>query len=175
MRGNQMWYDDITATYTDERYRLGTLRDQPIDEVVAGVPSPAAEGDRTWVFVFNDEAATAFAQGTALERDTADYNDWDAIVNATDLTLAAQIPGCSQAAITAGRYGWVGRRGSFEGISDGSINAGEAVLTSATNGRWRGIAAGSLTAAHLARVVGVAQDTQTTNGSLATIIFDLPV
>lgn len=175
MRGNQMWYDDITATYTDERYRLGTLRDQPIDEVVAGVPSPAAEGDRTWVFVFNDEAATAFAQGTALERDTADYNDWDAIVNATDLTLAVQVIGASQAAVTAGRYGWAGRRGSFEGISDASVSAGEAVLTSATNGQWRGIAAGSLTAAHLARVVGVAQDTQGTGGSLGTVIFELPV
>ena len=175
MRGNQMWYDDITATYTDERYRLGTLRDQPIDEVIGAVPSPAAEGDRTWIFVFNDEAATAFAQGTALERDTADYNDWDAIINATDLTLAVQVIGASQAAITAGRYGWIGRRGFFEAISDGSVTAGEAILTSATNGQWRGIAAGGLTAAHISRVVGIAQDTQAVAGSLGTVGFELSV
>ena len=174
MRGNQMWYDDITATYTDERYRLGTLRDQPIDEVIGAVPSPAAEGDRTWVFVFNDEAATAFAQGTALERDTGDYNDWDAIVNATDLTLAAQVIGASQAAMTAGRFGWVGRRGTFEAIGDSTPTAGEAVLTSATNGQFRGIAVGSLTAAHISRVLGVFQDTQAVAGSLATALFELP-
>lgn len=174
MRGNQMWADEVTATYTDERYRLGTLRDQPIDEVIAGVPSPAAEGDRTWVFVFNDEAATAFAQGTALERDTADYNDWDAIVATTNLTPAARVPGVAAGAFTAGRYGWIGRRGTFEAIGDGTIDAGDHVLTSATDGRWRGIAPGALTAVHIACVVGTGQDTSAVNPALVTVQFELP-
>ena len=52
--------DALSTTYTSEVYPVGTRYVQKADEVNAA--SSSHYGDREWIFVYNDEASTAFAE-----------------------------------------------------------------------------------------------------------------
>lgn len=180
--GNQAWGDDIVPQnstadgayndgYPDERWRLGTRREQLAAEVVQPLPAaPTAgvtyassmgataaaaaanftpEGDRTWVFVFNDEAATDFVVGDCIRRDTADFNDWDGILttgaHGRDLIL-----GLAQSTIDFGRFGWIGRNGTFlaQDAGAGALAAG-ALVASAAGGTLAASGAPDNTVGHV--------------------------
>ena len=68
------------------------------------------KGAQVWVYVFNDEASTAFAAGDVIVRD-ASTQTYDGILN-TDVTAAVRVLGIAQHAIAAGSYGFILRKGS---------------------------------------------------------------
>lgn len=172
--GNQAWGDRVdepTNGYTDQRHRVGTRRQQLPSEVITPYPAFAGtavvamangaadytpEGDRTWVFVFNDEAATAFAAGHSVQRDTADYADWDGILTTTAITHDLFL-GIAQHGITAGRWGFIGRCGTFLARSDaGGSGAGTAMAAGAAAGSGRTSASGADEDANIGHVGGFA-------------------
>lgn len=90
----------ITDVDTSAVYPLGDLR----------LEYDATYGWRTWRYVFNDEAATAFAQGTIVARDTTTVAPGDGIVAPVD-SATARLLGVAQHAIAAGSYGWILKEG----------------------------------------------------------------
>lgn len=104
---------------------------QPIGSVQEFVSSGLWQ---TWVYVFNDEAATAFAQGTVVAHDASTAALGNAIVAPADCPTIRVI-GVAQHAIAAGSYGWVLARGVGEVLADGSASANTALDVSGTAGQ----------------------------------------
>ena len=73
-------------------------------------------GEQVWVYVFNDEAATAFSQGTVVARDagTVTYDAIIAPLNAPTI----RVIGVAQHTIAAGSYGFVLKKGIGEVTAD---------------------------------------------------------
>jgi hypothetical protein len=122
---------------TSPRYPLGFTLIQPALPT-NGSTYPDA-GEREWIYVFNDEAATAFAQGTVVARDAGSIY-YDGIV-APLSCHSARVIGVAQHAIAAGSYGFILRRGLGEVIADtGGLSAdtglicGNAVAGTADDG-----------------------------------------
>ena len=94
--------------------------------------SPASgdgEGEKVWVYVFNDEASTAYAAGNIIYRDpSAATNDWYGGLIAPVTVHQAKVMciGVAQHAIAAGSYGFILK----EGV--GTILAGSGGLTADT-------------------------------------------
>tara|TARA_R100000234_G_scaffold33983_1_gene20043 strand:- start:14711 stop:15241 length:531 start_codon:yes stop_codon:yes gene_type:complete len=156
----------FAAVYDNEVYPLGTLRTQPADEVVAS--NSTHSGDRTWVFVFNDEASTAFAQGDLISIDTGDYAAFNGIVSAAAATSAGLILGVAGGAIAAGKYGWIIKSGICEAKGDGSVNQGE-LIVSHTSGQVDTMGSGEEAA-----IIGVALEDDGSAGALFTVKVDIP-
>ena len=135
------------------------------------------KGLRTWVYVFNDEASTAFAQGTVVIRDAATETS-DGIV-ATTSAPANRVLGVAQHAIPAGSYGFILRRGVGEVLAGTeTIDANEGVYVSATDagtgmeaGAAVTAAASAITEAHLAGPFATALD-NAAKDALATCVID---
>ena len=103
----------ITDVDTTAVYPLGDLR----------LEYDASYGWRTWRYVFNDEAATAFAQGDIIARDTTTVALGDGILAPTS-SATARLLGVAQHAIAAGSYGWILKEGIGEVLADtGGITA----------------------------------------------------
>lgn len=110
---------EVTTVDTSAAYKLGELR-QEYD---------ATYGWRTWRYVFNDEAATAFAAGNLIARDTTTVAVGDGIV-APVSTAVARLLGVAQHAIAAGSYGWILKTGIGEVLADtGGITADNALIS----------------------------------------------
>jgi hypothetical protein len=118
------WWE---STYTTEQYPLGTLRTQEADEVNSA--NSTHYGDRTWVFVYNDEASTAWTEGDLISIDTGDYAPYHGIVSAAAATVAGALLGVAGGGVTAGYYGWVIKSGVCECKGDGSVGQGEAIVS----------------------------------------------
>lgn len=107
---------DVDATAV---YPLGDLR----------LEYDATYGWRTWRYVFNDEAATAFAAGNLIARDATTVANGDGIV-APVSTAAARLLGVAQHAIAAGSYGWILKNGiGLVKADTGGITADNALIS----------------------------------------------
>ena len=122
----QAFADEITKTFTDERYPLGAIRFQNASDNKAGNASHI--GPKYWVFVYNDEASTAFAEGDSISIDVSDYAPYHGVVSA-DTYPAGLILGIAGHAIPAGSYGWIVKQGITECKGDGSIAQGAAIVS----------------------------------------------
>ena len=121
------------------------------------------KGVQVWVYVYNDEASTAFAEGTLVQRDLLTQT-YDGIVT-TGAISPQRIMGVAQHAIAAGSYGFILKKGIGNILCDGNVtaniaqcpdgNAGQSTDVAAVTGAAFGVAlatdagAASLVAAYL--------------------------
>ena len=109
---------EITQVNTTQQAPLGF-------EVV--VPD-GDNGEQTWVYVFNDEASTAFAAGDLIQLDT-DYVPYHGIVSAGAALVRFRVLGAAQHAIAAGSYGFILKKGKGLAKGDGSVAQGESIVS----------------------------------------------
>ena len=119
---------DLGTDASPQRFPLGYEVTLPATKSGAnGVTNNA--GPQTWVYVFNDEASTAFAAGNIIYRDpSATTNDWYGGLIAPVTVHQAKVMtlGVAQHTIAAGSYGFILKRGV------GTILAGSGGLTADT-------------------------------------------
>lgn len=125
----------ITQVDTEAKHELGQF------QVVPATPigSRAKKGNQVWVYVFNDEAATAFAEGDIVIRDPSatTENEFGVIqAPATNAAAGYSVVGVAQHAIAAGSYGWVLCKGV------GNLRAGTGNVTADTSVVSGGTSAG---------------------------------
>lgn len=144
----QHFADAVTVTYGDERYDLGTVRYLSAQEMAEFVETPSGPGIA--IFVFNDEAALEFTEGSVVVRDTTTVGAYDgilhpgnAVVPATRILGVAQGGGVTPAGVanpysptfTFGRFGWILKQGVGEVEVGGTdITADTAIVTEDANG-----------------------------------------
>jgi len=157
--------DWVSAQYDDEVYPLGTRRVQLADEVNAA--NSTHYGDRTWVFVYNDEASADFAEGDCIQLDT-DYAPFHGIKSAASGLTKGRVLGIAGGALAAGKYGWIVQNGICEVNTDGSVGAGE-LLTSHTSGQ-----VSEMGSAEEASVFGTAFEGDSGSAAKITAIIYLP-
>jgi len=117
-----------TTVTTDQQCPLGFVLTVPDGD----------NGFQEWVYVFNDEASTAFAQGTVCARDAATVT-YDAVLSPVSAPTM-RVLGVAQHDIPAGSYGFILRKGVGEVTADTggitantAIKAGNAVTGTADN------------------------------------------
>mgnify|MGYP004452866941 CR=1 FL=1 len=142
----------VTDVDTEAKLPLGFEYHEPAD-------TTNGYGERVWVYVFNDEASSAYAVGNIIYRDpsatTEDF--WGGLI--TPVTVhqpKLMVLGVAQHAIAAGSYGFVLKRGV------GTILAGAAALTLDTP-----FTSGGATTAGTA--IDYADDAATLSSNLAVI------
>tara|TARA_R110002110_G_scaffold18524_3_gene77744 strand:+ start:12797 stop:13315 length:519 start_codon:yes stop_codon:yes gene_type:complete len=124
----QVKTDAVSDTYTSEVYPVGTRYVQPADEVNAA--NSTHYGDREWIFVYNDEAATAFAEGDVIMLDNGDYAPYHGLLSTATLHKF-RVLGVAGHAIAAGSYGWIVAKGVCEVSCDGGVAQGDRLVSSA--------------------------------------------
>jgi len=100
----------VTDVDTEAKAPLGHILELPAQSV----GSRAGQGPQKWVYVFNDEASTAFAVGDVVIRDpSATTEKMFGAVQAPSSTPAPAVSvlGVVQHAIPAGSYGFVLAKG----------------------------------------------------------------
>lgn len=157
--------DEISATFTDERYSLGAIRFQGADDNKNA--NATHIGPKYWVFVFNDDVS-AFAQGTLVSIDTNDYAPYHGLISAAAATVAGAMLGVAGHAIPAGSYGWIVKQGVTECMGDGDVVQGEAIVSHAS-GRVDTMATDEEEA-----VIGVALENDGSAGELFTCKVFIP-
>jgi hypothetical protein len=125
----QVKTEALSDTYTSEVYPVGTRYVQPADEVNAA--NSTHYGDREWVFVYNDEASTAFAEGNVIMLDNSDYAPYHGLLSTATLHVY-RILGVAGHAIAAGSYGWIIAKGVGEVQCDGSVAQGDRLVAHAS-------------------------------------------
>jgi len=130
---------ELTVVDTTQKHPLGMTVELP--PTWSGGHARTGQGRQVWVYVFNDEAATAFAIGTIVARDTA-TTTYDGILAPTS-TPTARLLGVAQHVIAFGSYGWILKEGIGEVLADtGGITADTAlVVGNAVAGRADNVAA----------------------------------
>lgn len=137
---------DPFVAHTTQKFPLGHVLIEPASRSPntlngVGTALPANSGERKWVYVFNDEASTAFAQGEVVIRDpsAATHDAYGAIQAASGTVYSRlQTIGVAQFAIAAGSYGFV----LADGV--GEIAHGTADITADTELTTGGSAAGTV-------------------------------
>tara|TARA_R110000824_G_scaffold22511_13_gene82342 strand:+ start:5393 stop:5860 length:468 start_codon:yes stop_codon:yes gene_type:complete len=99
----------------------------------------ANQGVQVWLYVFNDEAATAFAVGTLVQRDLLTATA-DAIVT-TGAISCQRVLGVAQHVIAGQSYGFVLRKGIGSVLCDGNVTANVAICPDANAGQATDVAA----------------------------------
>ncbi|MAH50552.1 hypothetical protein CMI37_32320 [Candidatus Pacearchaeota archaeon] len=85
------------------------------------------QGEKVWVYVYNDEASAAFAQGTVVMRDAA-TTTYDGVKSTAGVVPAYRILGVAQHAIAAGSYGFIQKKGIAEVLAGtGTIDVNESI------------------------------------------------
>lgn len=109
-----------TLVSTTQQFPLGGLLEEATNE--------DAYGSRTWIYVYNDDAA-AFVAGDIVSRDlaTPEYHCIIVPVSTAPMTVV----GVAQHGIAAGSYGFVLRKGIGAILSDGTTTADTAQVVSA--------------------------------------------
>jgi anaerobic selenocysteine-containing dehydrogenase len=131
-------------------------------------------GERHWVYVVNDEAATAFAQGDVICRDpsAATYNEYGGLIAPiTTAEPAHNILGVANHAIAAGSYGFIICKG-FATVKCGTGNiTADAEITSGgtTAGKAKTMGAGD---EHC--VFGVSLEGETTDDTTFDAYINCP-
>lgn len=113
----------VTKTSTTQQFPLGLVQSV----------SNGDKGMQEWIYVYNDEASTAFAQGTVCIRD-AGTETCDVIVS-TGAVSPERVVGVAQHAIAAGSYGFILRTGIGEVLCNGSVSADTVIKPSSTAGQ----------------------------------------
>jgi hypothetical protein len=121
--------DALSTTYTSEVYPVGTRYVQSADEVNAA--NSTHYGDREWIFVYNDEASTAFAEGNVIMLDNSDYKSFHGLLSTATLHVY-RILGVAGHAIAAGSYGWIIAKGAGEVQCDGGVAQGDRLVAHAS-------------------------------------------
>ena len=121
--------DALNTTYTYEQYALGSRYVQPADENVAA--NSTHYGEKTWVFVYNDEASTAWAEGDVIMLDNSDYAPYNGLLSTATLHVH-RILGVAGHAIAAGSYGWIVVKGVCEVKCDGGVVQGDRLVAHAS-------------------------------------------
>lgn len=100
-----MGYHNITTALD----LVSTTQQAPLGKIFQRPDPVANAGLEEWVYVKNGEASTAFAAGTVLghKDGTATYE----VVRAPANCNPSRVVAVAQAAIAAGSYGWVQRKG----------------------------------------------------------------
>jgi hypothetical protein len=115
----------VTDVSTTQQLPLGFEYTEPAD-------ATNNYGDRTWVYVFNDDGSTAFAAGHIIMRD-AGTTTYDGVpTTAGTLISTLRLLGVAQHAIAGGSYGFILKRGMGEVMAgDGAVIGANTALTSA--------------------------------------------
>ena len=114
----------VTDVDTTAQLPLGFLYREPA--------SSDNEGEKVWIYVFNDEASTAFAAGNVIARDAA-TTTYDGILAAAS-SPGSRVIGVAQHAIAAGSYGFIQRQGIAEvKAGTGTIDANEGIVVDTTD------------------------------------------
>jgi hypothetical protein len=148
----------FSRVYDDEQYALGTIRVQSADDVTAA--DATHFGDRTWIFVFNDETSTAYAAGNVIVRDasTTPAGPFDGVIN-TDDAAAVGTLGVAQHAIAAGKYGWIVKEGVCEVMAgDTGTDFKGATLATAASGDAQSAGVDVMAAGEEHQVIGYGLD-----------------
>lgn len=139
----------ITDVDTEAKYYLGL-------EYECQNRTDPTYGMQVWIYVYNDEASTAFAAGNVIARDASTATA-DGVLAAAS-TPSSAVLGVAQHAIAAGSYGWILRKGVGEVLAGtGTIDANEPIFVDTTD-------AGT---AMEATTVSEAQDTTSTVHGIA--------
>lgn len=132
MRHQIAYASPITQVDTSRVYALGDTREEY---------NSTYDQWQTWTYVFNDEEATAFAQGTPVAFDAAKTSGGKGIIAPANC-VSVRLIGVAQHAIAAGSYGWILSRGVGEVTADGSASVDTALDISGTAGRATTVSAG---------------------------------
>lgn len=161
-----------SATYSSESYPLGTRRVQQADEVTAA--NSTHYGDREWIFVFNDEASTALAEGDVLFLDS-DYAPYHAILSTTTLHVH-RVLGVAGGAIAAGEYGWIVAKGVCEVGAVSSVAQGDRLVSAADANATTLTLNADATTDNLECVFGMALEANSgSTGDKITAVISMPV
>ncbi len=132
------------------------------------------KGAQVWVYVFNDEASTAFAAGDVIVRD-ASTQTYDGILN-TDVTAAVRVLGIAQHAIAAGSYGFILRKGiGVARCADNGNDQDDDPLVAGASGDTTSSGVDVMAAGeeHCVIALGLA-DAGTTAGATFTVYVNVP-
>ena len=97
---------DVTDVDTSAKLPLGFVYREPA--------SGDAQGEKHWVYVFNDEASTAFAVGHIIYRDPSEtsFDYYGGLITPISVHQPkVMVLGVAQHAIAAGSYGFILKRG----------------------------------------------------------------
>ena len=170
--GNRAKTDPITTTYTKKVYPLGTTFVQSPDE--NNKANSTHYGEKTWVFVYNDEASTAFAEGDVLFLDS-DYAPYNAILATTTLHVH-RVLGVAGHAIAAGSYGWVVVKGVCEVGAVSTVAQGDRLVSAASANATTLTLNADATTDNLECVFGMALEANGgSTGDLITAVIAMPV
>ena len=153
---NQAFTEELTDTYTYEAYPLGTLRYESAGEV--NRKDATHLGERTWVFVHNDEGGSLVVgdiieMGNDAGNGTSGFSPYRAVQSNTAAAIQYRILGVAAHTIADGAYGWIVAQGMCEVKgSSATITAGEAIVSN-TAGQAKDLAGGEE-----ASVIGMAHD-----------------
>lgn len=154
--------DAVTSTSTTALYKLG----------YKVVTKDATYGTRFWRYVFNSEAATAFATGTVVQRKATTVSAGTGIVCVTAKAPRYKILGVSQNAIAAQSYGFILAEGVGTVLCDGSVTADSTLITDATSGRTKN--ATLTNADEVAGAIAIALADDGAAGSTTTAYISVP-
>tara|TARA_R100000152_G_scaffold19275_1_gene11457 strand:+ start:2075 stop:2629 length:555 start_codon:yes stop_codon:yes gene_type:complete len=155
------------ATYSFEAYPVGTRRVQKADEVTAA--NSTHYGDREWIFVYNDEESTAFAEGHVIMLDNTDYQPFHGLLSTATIHRHRML-GVAGGAIAAGEYGWIIAKGCGEVQCDGGVAQGDRIVSGASGIADTIVVDSSATTDELECVIGMAleADAGSSSGDKAT-------
>ena len=130
----------LTSVQTSPELPLGYKFEEP----ASGAGARADQGEKVWVYVFNDEASAALAIGDICVRDpSVATQDMYGVIQAPINTAAhaLSVVGVAQHAIAAGSYGFIQckgqalcRTGTGDVTADVSLVSGGSALGSAKDG-----------------------------------------
>tara|TARA_R110000824_G_scaffold320034_2_gene507017 strand:+ start:582 stop:1025 length:444 start_codon:yes stop_codon:yes gene_type:complete len=145
---------------------------QQADEVNAA--NSTHYGDREWIFVYNDEASTAFAEGDVLFLDS-DYAPYHGILSTTTLH-AHRVLGVAGGALAAGKYGWIVAKGVCEVGAVSSVAQGDRLVSAAAANATTLTLNADATTDNLECVFGMALEANGgSTGDKITAIISMPV
>ena len=148
--------DSLTTVGTTQLHPLGTIVVEPATQ-----SGPRAnQGEKHWIYVYNDDAVNAFAVGTLIQRDDA-TSTYDGIVS-TGAVSCQRIIGVSQHAIAVGSYGFILRKGIGTILCDANVTANSAVCPDANAGQATDVGGVTDAAIAVALAAGSGAGTTTT-------------
>ena len=136
--------DEISATFTDDRYGIGTTRFQTASEVAGGtsgvnsaITPTLTVGERMWIFV---QAATAVDAGDLCARNAigTPYSVIPAAANESDTYVLVGVADYDIAALS---YGWIIAKGvcvaqAQAGVTAGVLLASDGVVAAGSVDDW---------------------------------------
>ena len=159
--------EPLSTVYDSEVYAVGTRYVQPADEVNAA--NSTHYGDREWIFVYNNDDSSAFAEGNVIMLDNSDYAPFHGLLS-TATIHRHRILGVAGAALAAGKYGWIIAKGVCEVQCDGGVAQGDRIVSAASGVADTIVVNSDATTDTLECAIGMAleADAGSSSGDLAT-------